>query len=284
MKIIDAHMHFHCGGGFDDTALAAGHVNSPGHLLSEMNRLGICAAVAMGTGRGNPEAEEPGVPDFASGELGDKLYYCAGVNGDESAGAQQPPSTLLEAFERQFRDPHCAGIKIYLGYRKRYAADAYYRPFYELAGRHGLPVVFHTGDTAGGHGLVKYAHPLTIDEVAADFPETRFVMAHFGNPWIVDATEVAAKNDNVFIDLSGLAVGNFEPKWFVTHYHGYVEHLKCWITYLSDYGKFLYGTDWPLTNLEAYGALIRELIPAEHHEEVFFENARRVFSRLRVDK
>ena len=284
MKIIDAHLHFRCGDGFDATAAASGHINTPEHLLGEMNRLGICAAIAMGTGR--PESgggEQPGLPDFPSGELGEKLYYCAGVNGDEAAGGEPAP-TLLAAFERQFRDPHCVGIKIYLGYRKRYAADGYYRPFYELAGHYGLPVVFHTGDTAGGHGLIKYAHPLTIDEVAADFPETRFIMAHYGNPWIVDATEVAAKNDNVFIDLSGLAVGNFDPEWFVKHYHGYVEHLRSWMTYLSDYGKFLYGTDWPLTNLEAYGALMRRLIPEEHHAEVFFGNACRVFSRLKMDK
>lgn len=284
MKIIDAHLHFRCGDGFDATAAASGHFNTPEHLLAEMNRLGICVAIAMGTGRREAGGDElPGLPDFPAGELGEKLYYCAGVNGEEESGERPSPS-LLEAFERQFRDPHCVGIKIYLGYRKRYAADGYYRPFYELAGQYGLPVVFHTGDTAGGHGLIKYAHPLTIDEVAADFPETRFVMAHYGNPWIVDATEVAAKNDNVFIDLSGLAVGNFDPEWFVKHYHGYVEHLRSWITYLSDYGKFLYGTDWPLTNLEAYGALMRRLIPEEHHAEVFFGNACRVFSRLKMDK
>lgn len=75
-------------------------------------------------------------------------------------------------------------------------------------------MVFHTGDTAGSRGKLKYAHPLTVDDPASDFPGTTFVMAHYGNPWIVDATEVAAKHENVFIDLSGLAVGRFEPEAF----------------------------------------------------------------------
>ena len=105
-------------------------------------------------------------------------------------------------------------------------------------------------------------------------------MAHYGNPWIVDATEVAAKHENVFIDLSGLAVGRFEPEAFCAEYHGYLEHLKTWITYLSDYGKFLYGTDWPLVDPEAYLQLIRRLIPERHHNAVFCENALRVFPKL----
>ena len=45
---------------------------------------------------------------------------------------------------------------------------------------------------------------MTVDEVAADFPDVQFVICHCGNPWLLDATEVATKNDNVAVDLSGL--------------------------------------------------------------------------------
>lgn len=63
------------------------------------------------------------------------------------------------------------------------------------------------GETAGGHGLLKYAHPLTLDETAASHPRVRFIIAHVGSPWILDAVEVMAKNENVYIDVSGLLVG-----------------------------------------------------------------------------
>ena len=67
-----------------------------------------------------------------------------------------------------------------------------------------MPVAVHTGDTAFSDARLKYAHPLTVDEAAADFPDVKFVICHCGNPWFADATEVAAKNPNVYIDLSGL--------------------------------------------------------------------------------
>ena len=42
--------------------------------------------------------------------------------------------------------------------------------------------------------------PLLVDDVAVDNPDVKFVMAHFGNPWLIDAAEVIYKNDNVWAD------------------------------------------------------------------------------------
>ena len=74
--------------------------------------------------------------------------------------------------------------------------------------KYHLPVIFHTGDNWSTTAKVKYAHPLRMDEVAVDHPEVRFVLAHFGNPWLIDAAEVVFKNPNVWADLSGLFVGS----------------------------------------------------------------------------
>ena len=41
--------------------------------------------------------------------------------------------------------------------------------------------------------------------------------------------------------------------------------------------RFLYGTDWPLAPMAAYRDFAREAIPAEFHDCVFEENARRLF-------
>ena len=43
-----------------------------------------------------------------------------------------------------------------------------------------------------------------LDEVAADHPDTQFVMCHFGNPFLEAAAAVVEKNPNVAADLSGL--------------------------------------------------------------------------------
>lgn len=49
---------------------------------------------------------------------------------------------------------------------------------------------------------LRYAHPLTVDEVTADFPDVQFVICHCGNPWLTQLRR--RENDNVAVDLSGL--------------------------------------------------------------------------------
>ncbi|GAF15492.1 amidohydrolase [Bacillus sp. JCM 19045] len=56
-----------------------------------------------------------------------------------------------------------------------------YKPVYHLAEKHHVPVVFHTGDTYAENAILKYAHPLTIDEVAVQHRNVTFVMAHLGD-------------------------------------------------------------------------------------------------------
>src|SRR5262249_24192607 len=129
-------------------------------------------------------------------------------------------------------------------------------------------------------------HPLRMDEVAVDHPEVKFVLAHFGNPWLMDAAEVLFKNENVWADLSGLVVGtaeDFRKLGGLARLPAAVpglaiSDLKKAIGYVEDYKKFLYGSDWPLAPLASYRRLIETIIPKEHHQEVFRTNAEHVFS------
>jgi len=49
---------------------------------------------------------------------------------------------------------------------------------------------------------------------------------------------------------------------------------------LSRYDKLMYGSDWPLVNMGTYIELIKRIIPQEHHEAVFFKNAKRIFKKI----
>lgn len=282
MNIIDAHLHFSDHEGFRHTAEAAGHENTPEHVAETFRANRIVMGIAMGAGSGgaDPGVVEPMLPTMTGtdGRLPAFISYCCGLTSEALNAGNRARS--LEAFDRAMGDPRCVGIKLYCGYNRVYVNDPRHHPFFELAQAHDLPVVIHTGDTAMPSGVLKYSHPLTVDEAAVDYPSTRFVMAHYGNPWIVDATAVAAKNPNVFIDLSGLAAGNFTAEWFLNRYHGYLEHIRTWMAYLGDYDKFLYGSDWPLVHMSSYIAVIRSLIPEEEQEKVFYANALRVFPRL----
>jgi hypothetical protein len=45
---------------------------------------------------------------------------------------------------------------------------------------------------AGGMGArIRHAHPSAIDDLAADFPNLKIIMAHPGWPWVDETTAVA---------------------------------------------------------------------------------------------
>ena len=124
---------------------------------------------------------------------------------------------------------------------------------------------------------VKYCHPLALDEVAADHKHTRFVMCHFGNPFLDSAAAVVGKNPNVSADLSGILDGRVDLDVYFREQAGYAGLLKTWITAISAWDKLMYGTDWPIVNLGEYIEFIKRLIPEEHWEKIFFDNANRIY-------
>jgi len=281
MKIIDAHLHFFPESeAFTQSAKKAGHEASLTHLSSVMQANGIILGIGMGTVPAREFLQNPRELSFSTQDWPKNFVQCLGINA--TAITKENQQETMTAFEKALQRPECVGFKVYAGYEHFYVNDALYHPFYEMAEQYDVPVVIHTGDTANAEGLLKYSHPLTVDEAAVNFPRVKFVMAHYGNPWLVDATEVIKKNPNVYADLSGLVEGNFVPEWFLKTYHGYVEQIRTWLTYLSRYDKLMYGSDWPLVNIPSYIGLIRRLIPEEYHTAVFYENAKSLFKKIRV--
>jgi predicted TIM-barrel fold metal-dependent hydrolase len=171
-------------------------------------------------------------------------------------------------------------LKGYLGYLHYGPDHAGYVPYYELAARHGVPFIFHTGDTYSPRAKLRYAHPLLVDEVAVDHPNVRFVLGHFGNPWLLEAAEVVYKNVNVWADLSGLALGDaaaFTAAERRETLQDAAAALARAFRYAERPNRFLYGSDWPLVPMAAYRDFIAAALPAVHHPLVFEDNARTLF-------
>ena len=265
MKIIDAHLHFFDTPNFHRLALAAGHENSAAHLKSVFCENEITHAVVMGNG--GISLSEHGYPDFVS--------FCAGINADQLR--PEVYDNTVSLVEEQLRLPMCAGIKLYPGYTHHYVFEPLYEPFFALARKYGKPVAVHTGVTAGTMGILKYSHPLTLDETAFKYPDVSIVMCHFGNPWMTDAAALMAKNKNVSADLSGILEGSPDIENFAVKYRGYIEYIKTWLQYVNSYDRIMYGTDWPLVNIPSYMAFTKRLIPEEYWEDVFFKSANTIY-------
>lgn len=266
MKIIDAHLHFvpeneH----FSKLAKLAGHENTEEHIKSVYESFGIAGGIVMGN-RG---------VDMKCHEYPEYLRYCVGI--DRGFLADNNIADSIDCVEENLKRDCCVGIKLYPGYNKAYMSDEKYEPLYELARKYGKPVAVHMGQTAGSRAYLKYSHPLTMDEVAVRYPDVQFVMCHFGNPWLMDAAAVVEKNENVAADLSGLLVGKVDFPALLQKQKGYFEALKTWISYCDNYGKFMFGTDWPLPNYGDYIEMVKWLIPENGWEQVFHETAEKIY-------
>jgi len=194
----------------------------------------------------------------------------------------------MEGVEEVLKRRDVVALKAYLGYIHHGPEHPGYRPYYRLAAKYNIPVIFHTGDTWSQQAKVKFAHPLHVDEVAVDFPETKFVMAHLGNPWLMDAAEVIYKNskkgkgmrENVWADLSALVVGDADD--FETYrkegvLKTVIAEVRKALEFVERPDYFLFGSDWPLAPIKVYRDFIAELLPESYHQKVFYENARRLF-------
>jgi len=173
--------------------------------------------------------------------------------------------------------PELSGIKLFPGYHPFYPHDRRLDPVYEYAKRRKIPILIHTGDTMDNGGLIKYSRPIEIDEVAVRFRDVPFVLCHFGNPWINEAAELVYKNPNVWADTSGLLAHPSYP-----FYKEMVEvcrrRVLDAILQIGSTEKVLYGSDWPLLDLQVALTLVTALpLPEKDRAAVLGENARRLY-------
>lgn len=141
------------------------------------------------------------------------------------------------------------GCKFYVGYDHYYPHSDYCRTYLKALNQVGCPVIFHSGDCLNGAhtAKIKYSHPIHIDEVAVDYPNINFIIAHLGFPWVRDTAELCYKNKNVYADLSGFVYGDFDEENSVK----FRREVKSFLD-IADKSKLLFGTDWPISNQKSY--------------------------------
>lgn len=255
LPVIDTHTHTDFTGEKDPMG---GFAVTKEEYLKQRQDVGVVASLSHVAGDGagyNAEMKEKNV------------FHCFGIG----------ERVDLKALEAGLTSKDYRCIKIYLGYVHRFAADPAYSPVYRMAQKFNVPVVFHTGDPDSSRAKLKYADPLTVDEVAVDFPKVNFVIAHLGNPWIQSAAEVAYKNPNVYLEASAMMIGDLR-KVDSANLQKYMVDPMVWAYgYVDDPKKWMYGTDWPLVGMKDFFEAYKKAIPRKDWCAVFYENAIRVF-------
>ncbi len=152
------------------------------------------------------------------------------------------------------------GLKFMPNMQQFYPNDERFYPLWEAAQGLRLVVLFHTGTTGvgagrpGGGGIkLKYSRPIPyVDDVAADFPELRIIMAHPAWPWQEEQLAILVHKPNVYMDLSG-----WSPKYFQPALVQYANTL------LQD--KVMFGSDYPVISPERW---LKDFAQAGFREEV----------------
>ena len=175
------------------------------------------------------------------------------------------------AFRRLVEGHGVRGIKFHPSLQGFAPDDRSAYPLLEVAAEHGVPAVFHTGQTGIGAGMpggagirLKLSDPMLLDAVAADLPELTIIMAHPSFPWQDAALAVALHKPNVYIDLSG-----WSPTYFPPQLVRYADTL------LQD--KVLFGSDYPLITPDRWLADFEKLAIREQvRPKILKQNAVRV--------
>jgi predicted TIM-barrel fold metal-dependent hydrolase len=198
----------------------------------ERSMAAVVFTVDAATATGHPALSSEAVADAAA-EHADVLLPFGSVDPHRGAGA-------VEQARRLVTEHGVRGFKFHPSLQGFTPNETAHYPLYEAIEELGAVALFHTGQTGIGAGLpggrgvkLRLSDPMLLDDVAADFPGLRIVMAHPSVPWQDAAISIATHKANVWIDLSGWAPKYFPPQ-LVRAANGPLRR------------KLLFGTDYPL--------------------------------------
>ncbi len=161
----------------------------------------------------------------------DRLVFFTSVDPSEE--------DFMQELERTHQNLGARGIKLGPIYQGVHPADDRYRLIYSYAQKHGLPILIHMATTFASGAPLEYANPVIIDEIAAEFPDLKIVLAHLGHPWIGETIAIIRRNRNVYSDISALY---YRPWQFYNA-------MRLLVEYGSSH-KVFFGSDFPFTKPE----------------------------------
>lgn len=180
-------------------------------------------------------------------------------------------AAAVEELHRAVTDLGLRGLKLHPPAQRFAPNDERVYPLWQAASDLGIPVLVHTGTTGLGAGLpggggvkLRFAEPMLLDDVAADFPDLTIIGAHPSYPWQDQMLAIATQKANVWLDLSGWSPRKWPPAL-----------TAAVLGPLSD--RCLFGTDYPFLSFPRWLDAFRSHEPSpEVEERVLRGNAARL--------
>jgi predicted TIM-barrel fold metal-dependent hydrolase len=146
----------------------------------------------------------------------------------------------LDLFRSSIEDWRMRGLKLHptAGFFP-HQEECY--PLYEACVEYGLPVVVHTGSQPAPMKF-RFARPVYLDDVAADFPHLNIIAAHVGHDWWEEALLMAGVKPNIYFDFSGWQIKyNEHPADFYRMLRRVIDVVGPW--------RVFFGTDGPYLDI-----------------------------------
>ncbi len=184
-------------------------------------------------------------------------------------------------FERRINSGRFRGIKLYPAIQGLCVADKKLFALYEKAAELDAPVLIHFGITMAPVTDYRYTNPLDLNLPSKLFPDTKFIIAHFGAGFFREVLLLGFHAENIYVDTSG--TNNW--RLFVPE----ITPLKTVFKRTMDvYGanRILFGTDSSINNKAGYrafvlkeqkSALAKLKTPKKERELIMGQNAARIF-------
>jgi predicted TIM-barrel fold metal-dependent hydrolase len=242
-------------------------LESPAKLLAHMDREGIDKVVCINYIARDIFGFTDEVHDYVTEicrHAPDRLLPCGGVDPVHSKDLAADARRIIEHYKVKL-------IKVH-GVHTLYSPDDYLRDkpaladVYRQAEAAGVPVMIHTGTSIFPGARVKFGHPLSIDDIAVDFPQLKIIMAHGGRPlWMSEAFFLLRRHRNVYMDISGI------PPKSLLKYFPRIEEIA---------DKTLYGSDWPSPGIPGMRvnaeAVMNLPLTEATRRKILYENANRL--------
>ncbi len=207
------------------------------------------------------------------------LYVVGSIDTEKEIKEQ------LEVHERLFKEKRIFGIKIYPGYQYFYPSDEKVYAIAELCQKYNKPLIIHSGDVYNPDktALLKYSHPLYIDELAGKFPNCKIIISHFGFPYYMETANIVSKNKNVYTDISGTIDKQNTKKKEKAIFNQYMRDIERVFAYFpSIKEKIMFGTDYggedtPLCEVSPYIKIVNAVFSRKDQDVVLHKLVEKLF-------
>jgi predicted TIM-barrel fold metal-dependent hydrolase len=147
---------------------------------------------------------------------------------------------------------------------------------YEAAAALGIPLLIHTGMSWAPETPLELGHPLLLEPAIRRWSTLSFVLAHFGWPWVWEATALTLKYPNVYLDTSCLYYDG--PTEFFQSV--FSKQIPTTVIERSLRNKVVFGSNYPRVEIKNMVRALKSLALTEDClNKILKENAERLLKK-----